>query len=87
MTESEAKLFRSLGGIGCAGASPHCIETCVGFGAQLGNDGRLRMPRDVVDKALRLAKRDLVLYGQNPAYDVQIQGQKVHFATAGAAET
>ncbi|MCH8943603.1 MAG: trimethylamine methyltransferase family protein [Proteobacteria bacterium] len=81
----EANIFRILDEIGFADASPHCIDSCVGFGAQLGNDGRLRMPRDVVEKALRLAKRDLVLYGQNPAYDVQIQGQKVHFATAGAA--
>lgn len=81
----EANIFRILDEIGFADASSHCIDTCVGFGAQLGNDGRLRMPRDVVEKALRLAKRDLVLYGQNPAYDVQIQGQKVHFATAGAA--
>jgi trimethylamine--corrinoid protein Co-methyltransferase len=85
VTAIEANMFRILDEIGFADASPHCIETCVGFGAQLGNDGRLRMPRDVVDKALRLAKRDLVLYGQNPAYDMQIQGQKVHFATAGAA--
>ncbi len=85
VTAIEANMFRILDEIGFADASPHCIDTCVGFGAQLGNDGRLRMPRDVVEKALRLAKRDLVLYGQNPAYDVQIQGQKVHFATAGAA--
>ncbi len=85
VTAIEANIFRILDEIGFADASPHCIETCTGFGAQLGNDGRLRMPRDVVEKALRLAKRDLVLYGQNPTYDVQIQGQKVHFATAGAA--
>ncbi|MCH7538448.1 MAG: trimethylamine methyltransferase family protein [Proteobacteria bacterium] len=85
VTAIEANIFRILDEIGFADASSHCIDACVGFGAQLGNDGRLRMPRDVVEKALRLAKRDLVLYGQNPAYDVQIQGQKVHFATAGAA--
>ena len=85
VTAIEANIFRILDEIGFADASFHCIDACVGFGAQLGNDGRLRMPRDVVEKALRLAKRDLVLYGQNPAYDVQIQGQKVHFATAGAA--
>ncbi len=85
ITAIEANIFRILDEIGFADASPHCIETCTGFGAKLGNDGRLRMPRDVVENALQLAKRDLVLFGQNPAYDVQIQGQKVHFATAGAA--
>jgi len=81
----ENNIFRILDEVGFADATPHCIETCTGVGAQLANNGRLRMPRDVVENALHQAERNLVLYGQNPAYDMQIQGQKVHFATAGAA--
>ena len=36
----EANIFRILEEIGFADATPHCIETCVGFGAVLGDDGR-----------------------------------------------
>ena len=78
-------IFRILAEIGFADATPHCIEACTGVGAVLGNDGRLRMPRDVVERAIELAEKNLVLHGQNPFYDVQVSGQKVHFATAGAA--
>jgi len=78
-------IFRILDEIGFSDASPHCIETCTAYGAVLGNDGRLRMPRDVVEKALGAAEKQLVLCGQDPAHDIQVSGQKVHFATAGAA--
>ena len=43
------------------------------------------MPRRNVEQRMSLAEKNLVLYGQNPAYDVRLSGQSVHFATAGAA--
>lgn len=78
-------VFRILTEIGFADATPHCIEACTGVGAILGNDGRLRMPKQLVEMALQQADKNLVLYGQDPRHDLQIQDQKVHFATAGAA--
>ena len=78
-------IFRILEEIGFADATPHCIETCTAAGAVLGNDGRLRMPRAVAEKALELAGRNIVLHGQDPSHDVDLSGQKVHFSTAGAA--
>ena len=51
----------------------------------LGDDGRLRMSRAVVEKALGQAERDLVLHGQDPEYDLDLSGSRVHFSTAGAA--
>jgi trimethylamine--corrinoid protein Co-methyltransferase len=78
-------IFRILAEVGFGDATEHCIETCTGAGAVLGNDGRLRMSRQVVETALQLAEKNLVLYGQNPLHDLKIQDQKVHFATAGAA--
>ena len=78
-------VFRILAEVGFSEATPHCIEACTGAGAVLGNDGRLRMPRAVVEDALRKARRDLVLHGQHPRHDLQISGRRVHFATAGAA--
>lgn len=78
-------IFRILAEVGFADATPHCIETCTGMGAILGNDGRLRMPKEVVETALQQAGRNLVLHGQDTVHDLHIQGQKVHFSTAGAA--
>ena len=81
----DENIFRILEEIGFNDATPHCIETCTSVGAILGDDGRLRMPRQVVENALKLAERNLILYGQDPAYDRQISGTRVHFATGGAA--
>ncbi len=78
-------IFRILEEVGFGDATPHCIDTCTAIGAVLSNDGRLRMPREVVERAIEQAESQLVLHGQNPDFDVQLSGQKVHFATAGAA--
>ena len=78
-------VYRILEEVGFAQATPHCIETCTAFGAEMGDDGRLRMPRAVVEKALALCQREVTLYGQDPKYDINLAGEKVHFSTAGAA--
>jgi trimethylamine--corrinoid protein Co-methyltransferase len=85
MAAISENIFRILEQVGFGDATPHCIEACTAVGAIFGNDGRLRMPRAVVERAIGLAEKHLVLHGQNPAHDVRISGQKVHFATAGAA--
>lgn len=78
-------IFRILAEVGFGDATPHCIECCTAAGAVFGDDGRLRMPREVVERAIELAASQLDLHGQDPAYDVNLGGQHVHFATAGAA--
>jgi hypothetical protein len=85
LTQINDNIFRILEEVGFADATPHCIETCTSVGAIMGDDGRLRMPRAVAEKAIEVAARDLVLYGQDPRHDVTLSGQKVHFSTAGAA--
>ena len=78
-------VFRILEEVGFADATPHCIKTCTAAGAVLGDDGRLRMPRGLVEQTIERAQRNLVLHGQDPGHDLAIGGSKVHFATAGAA--
>jgi len=78
-------IYRILEEVGFKDATPHCIETCEAVGAILGEDGRLRMPRAVVDTALKHAKRNLILHAQDPEFDLDLSGSRVHFATAGAA--
>ena len=77
--------FRILEKVGFADATPHCIETCTAAGAVLGDDGRLRMPRGLVESTLRKARRNLVLYARDPGLDLDLSGARVHFSTAGAA--
>lgn len=77
--------YRILEEVGFAQATPHCIETCSAFGAVVGDDGRLRMPREVVHKALDSCNRELVLHAQDPRFDRTVHGNRVHFSTAGAA--
>ena len=81
----KSNIYRILEEIGFGDATPHCIEACTAVGAIMGNDGRLHMPWDAVEKALAVCERNLVLYGQDSKHDLQISGQKVHFSTAGAA--
>ncbi len=77
--------FRILEEIGFADATPHCLETCIDAGAVLGDDGRLRMPRGLVEQTLQKARRNLVLYARDPRFDLDLSGSRVHFSTAGAA--
>ncbi len=78
-------VFRILEEVGFAQANAHCIEACTAIGAIYGEDERLRFPRAVVEDAMNKSCRNLTLHGQDPKHDLHLSGQKVHFATAGAA--
>ncbi|MDP5334606.1 MAG: trimethylamine methyltransferase family protein [Paracoccaceae bacterium] len=71
--------------IGLADAPPTGIEIMTKAGAILGEDGRLRFPRALVEDMLALASRDITLHGRDPKFDLHLSGSKVHFGTAGAA--
>jgi trimethylamine--corrinoid protein Co-methyltransferase len=85
IAQIDATVFRILDEIGFADATEHCIETCRSVGAVLGEDGRLRFPRAVVEDALAKCCRELTLHGQDPRHDLKLTGSRVHFSTAGAA--
>jgi hypothetical protein len=53
-------------------------------GAILGDDGRLRFPRALVEDMLALAAKGFVLYGRDPPSTSTCRA-RVHFGTAGAA--
>ncbi|MFY0624259.1 MAG: trimethylamine methyltransferase family protein [Pelagimonas sp.] len=71
--------------IGLADAPQTGIEIMTGAGAILGDDGRLRFPRALVEDMLTKANRNVVLHGRDPANDMDLSGQRVHYGTAGAA--
>ena len=71
--------------IGLANPTQSVVDYCTGVGAELGDDGRLRFPRNVVAEALEKACRKLTLCARNPEQDLEIEGKRVHFGTGGAA--
>ena len=71
--------------IGLALAPQSGIDVMTAAGAVLGDDGRLRYPRALVEDMLAKACRDITLCGRDPAHDLHLAGTRVHYGTAGAA--
>ena len=85
MKRIDAAALALLAEVGFSRALPSCIELFTAAGATYTDDGRLLVPPTMVAEALDKAARDITLYAQNPAHDLQLGGYKVHFGTAGAA--
>ncbi|MGP6086118.1 trimethylamine methyltransferase family protein [Antarctobacter jejuensis] len=71
--------------IGLADAPASGVEVMTAAGAILGDDGRLRFPRALVEDMLTKAARQITLHGRDPRFDLDLSGQRVHYGTAGAA--
>jgi trimethylamine--corrinoid protein Co-methyltransferase len=71
--------------IGLADAIPSCLEVMTAAGGVQGDDGRLRLPRALVEDVVARAGRRFVLHGADPRHDLEPWDSKVYFGTAGAA--
>jgi trimethylamine---corrinoid protein Co-methyltransferase len=71
--------------VGLCDAIPSCIDLVTAAGGVLGDDGRLRFPRALVEDTIARAARRFVLHAADPRCDLEPWGTRVHFATAGAA--
>ncbi len=71
--------------IGLADAPPSGVKYMVDAGAILGDDGRLRFPRSVIEDAIANAPREITMHARDPEFDLHISGSRVYFGTAGAA--
>lgn len=78
-------VFDVLENIGFADAIPSCVDAVTQLGGFVSEDGRLCMPRALVEDVIATCNRDFILCGQDPKYDIHPHGQKVHFGTGGAA--
>ncbi|KAB7616126.1 trimethylamine methyltransferase family protein [Amylibacter sp. SFDW26] len=77
--------LKALETIGMADAPPSGVEILTKAGAILGEDGRLRFPRSVVEDALAVAAKKVTLYSRDGKNDLELYGNRVHYGTAGAA--
>lgn len=71
--------------IGLSQAPQSGIDAMTAAGAELGDDGRLRFPRALVEDMLAKAARNITLHGRDPKYDLHLSGSNVHYGTGGAA--
>jgi trimethylamine--corrinoid protein Co-methyltransferase len=71
--------------IGLADAPPSGVDILTGAGAILGEDGRIRFPRALVEDMLAKAARGITLHARDPKHDLHLSGTRVHYGTAGAA--
>ncbi len=71
--------------IGLADAPDSGVAHLTRAGALLGDDGRLRFPRALIEDTIARANRSITLFGRDPAHDMELSGARVHYGTAGAA--
>ncbi len=71
--------------IGLADAPESGVAYLTGAGAILGDDGRIRFPRALVEDVIARTNRSVTLMGRDPRHDLQLSGSRVHYGTAGAA--
>ena len=71
--------------IGLSQAPQTGVDYLTGAGAILGDDGRIRFPRALVEDTIARANRSVTLRGRDPRHDMELSGTRVHYGTAGAA--
>lgn len=71
--------------IGLADAPQSGIDYLVGAGCTLGEDGRIRFPRALVEDTIAKANRSVTLHSRDGQTDLELSGTRVHYGTAGAA--
>lgn len=86
-----ARIHRSaltvLEEIGIADAPPALGELALARGARLNEAGRLCYPSSLVEDVLAKAARKFAIHGRDGRHDLEISGERVHFATSGEAVT
>jgi trimethylamine--corrinoid protein Co-methyltransferase len=65
-----------LENIGIGESIPEILRYALPGGCTLGTDGRLRFPRSLVEDMMAVASHGFVRYGVDPAYDIEISGER-----------
>lgn len=76
-----------LENIGIADPIEIVKEHALKKGCRLTADGRLCYPRSLVEDIIASTPKDLVFYGRDPKYDLELGGERVHTYGGGEAVT
>ncbi len=71
--------------VGIADSIDSCVDALTAAGCWMGDDGRMRFPRSLIEDTLANCAREFVLHARDPKHDMEPWGTKVYFGTAGAA--
>ena len=72
-----------LENIGIAEPIPEILHYALPKGCILGEDGRLRFPRALVEDLIDVSAKEYVAYAPDPRHDCEISGERVFFSTSG----
>ncbi|MDJ0777525.1 MAG: trimethylamine methyltransferase family protein [Gammaproteobacteria bacterium] len=81
----DAAVRKILADVGMAEAPAVVVAAVAAAGGELGGDGRLRFPAELIESALAGLARDFTLCGRDPAHDLQLGGGRVYVGSGGAA--
>ncbi len=71
--------------VGMAEATPEVLEMALAAGCHLNDEGRLMLPRALVEDTIAGAAREYTIHGRDSKHDLQIGKDRVHFSTCGEA--
>ena len=74
-----------LARVGLKNATRTVRSLAIEKGCSQDADGRLLLPKSLVEDTISGAARDFVLHGQTAEHDIEVHDGHVHFATGGAA--
>jgi len=80
-----AAVLNVLDQIGLANAIPNCVELIRDAGGTYTEEGRLLIPRSLVEDTISRAARNITLHGQDARHDMHLSDTNMYFGTAGAA--
>ena len=72
-----------LENVGIGDPIPEILQYAIPGGCILGEDNRLRFPRGLVEDLIDVSANDYVSYAPDPAFDMEVSGERVYFSTAG----
>lgn len=85
MTDIYETALDLLENLGMGSPIPRFCEVVTEAGGTVGDDGRLRYPRRLVEGAIGTAAKSFVWHGLDEERSIDLSDQRVHFGTAGAA--
>jgi trimethylamine--corrinoid protein Co-methyltransferase len=72
-----------LENIGIADPIPEILHYALPGGCFLGNDGRLRFPRALVEDLADVSAKSYIAHAPDPRLDCEVSGERVYFSTSG----
>jgi trimethylamine--corrinoid protein Co-methyltransferase len=71
--------------IGVGDPIPEILEAVLPKGCILGDDGRLRFPRALIEDVIAVSAKEYVVYAPDPSLDFEVKDQRVILSTSGEA--